>query len=121
MEPLAPKIRPVDKIALGERMRSGERNKHPLAGIVALSTYLMSGERLPAEQSAENAHLPIFFGHGSVDPVVPQALGVAARDALVKLGHAVAWHSYPMAHQVCAEEILDLRNWMGAHLASATD
>jgi hypothetical protein len=26
-----------------------------------------------------------------------------------------------MAHQVCAEEILDLRNWMGAQLASATD
>ena len=39
-------------------------------------------------------------------------------DALVKLGHAVAWHSYPMAHQVCMEEIADLRAWIGAHLFS---
>ena len=46
---------------------------------------------------------------------------IPRRDFLRSLGYGVDWHSYPMAHQVCAEEILDLRNWMGAHLASATD
>jgi len=99
-------------------LSAGLRSKEPLAGIVALSTYLMFAERLATEQSAANAHAPIFVGHGSVDPVVPQALGIAARDALAKLGHAVAWHSYPMAHQVCMEEIADLRAWIGAHLFS---
>jgi len=99
-------------------LAAGLRSKQPLAGVVALSTYLMFAERLLTEQSAANAHVPIFFGHGSVDPVVPQALGSAARDALVKLGHTVAWHSYPMAHQVCMEEIADLRSWIGAHLFS---
>ncbi len=99
-------------------LAAGLRSKEALAGIVALSTYLMFAERLPAEQSAANAHLPIFIGHGSGDPVVPQALGTAARDALAKLGHPVAWHGYPMAHQVCMEEIADLRAWIGAHFFS---
>ena len=99
-------------------LAAGLRSQQPLAGIVALSTYLMFAERLATEQSAANAHVPIFVGHGSADPVVPQALGVAARDALAKLGHAVAWHGYPMAHQVCMEEIADLRAWIGAHLFS---
>ena len=99
-------------------LAAGLRCQQPLAGVVALSTYLMFAERLATEQSAANAHVPVFVGHGSVDPVVPQALGVAARDALAKLGHAVAWHGYPMAHQVCMEEIADLRAWIGAHLFS---
>jgi phospholipase/carboxylesterase len=29
----------------------------------------------------------------------------------------VDWHTYPMAHAVCAEEIGDLRHWLGQRLA----
>ncbi|WP_306524266.1 carboxylesterase [Dokdonella sp.] len=97
-------------------LATGLRHPAPLAGIVALSTYLMLGERLATEGAPANAHLPIFMAHGSLDPVVPQALGMAARDALLVRGHMVAWHGYPMAHQVCLEEIADLRAWIGAHL-----
>ena len=50
--------------------------------------------------------------------MVPQALGSASRDALAALGHAVDWHSYPMAHQVCAQEVADLRAWIGARLVA---
>lgn len=97
-------------------LAAGLRHFAPLAGIVALSTYLMLGERLAVEGSAANARVPVFFGHGSLDPVVPQPLGMAARNALVTRGHLASWHSYPMAHQVCMEEIADLRAWIGAHL-----
>ena len=93
----------------------------PPAGIIALSGYLPLADALAAERSEENRGVPIFMAHGSVDPIVPQPLGMLGRDFLRNLGYGVDWHSYPMAHQVCAEEILDLRNWMGAHLASATD
>ena len=24
----------------------------------------------------------------------------------------VEWHDYPMGHSVCAEEIVDIRNWL---------
>ena len=92
-----------------------------LAGFIALSGYVPLADALATERSEENRGVPIFMAHGSVDPIVPQPLGMLGRDFLRNLGYGVDWHSYPMAHQVCAEEILDLRNWMGAHLASATD
>ena len=58
------------------------------------------------------------MGHGSLDPIVPEPLGRVSRDALRELGYEVAWHSYPMAHQVCMEEIADLRSWMSARFAA---
>ena len=97
-------------------LAGGVRHATRLAGIVALSTYLPLADKTADERSLANAQAPIFIGHGSADAVVPQALGIATRDALTTLGHAVEWHSYPMAHQVCAAEIADLRDWIGAHL-----
>ncbi|KAG1385009.1 hypothetical protein G6F59_017663 [Rhizopus arrhizus] len=45
------------------------------------------------------------MAHGSSDPVIPQAVAVHSAQALQALGLELEWHSYPMAHQVCAEEI----------------
>ncbi|MBN8727737.1 MAG: dienelactone hydrolase family protein [Xanthomonadales bacterium] len=97
-------------IALAGALRHGSA----LAGVIALSTYLPLAERLAAERHPANAKLPIFMAHGSLDPIVPEPLGMMSRDALRQLGYEVDWHSYPMAHQVCMEEIADLRSWMGA-------
>ena len=52
-----------------------------------------------------------------LDPTISHALGEMSRDYLKQRGYAVEWHAYPMAHQVCAEEIADLRRWIGARLA----
>jgi len=98
-------------------LAGGVRHAARLAGIVALSTYLPLAGKTAAERSAANAAVPIFMAHGSFDPVVPQALGATSRDALAQLGYAVDWHGYPMAHQVCAAEIADLRRWLGARFA----
>jgi len=98
-------------------LAGGLRQPRRLAGIVALSTYLPLHELTAAERSAESAGLPIFMAHGSHDPVVPEPLGAMSRDVLRSLGHPVDWHSYPMAHQVCAQEIADLRAWIGARIA----
>ncbi len=99
-------------------LAGGVRHAARLGGIVALSTYLPISAKTASERSAANAGLPIFFGHGSLDNVVPQVLGEHSRDALKALGYAVQWHSYPMAHSVCMEEIVDLRAWLGARFAS---
>jgi phospholipase/carboxylesterase len=32
----------------------------------------------------------------------------ASRAKLVELGYAVQWHTYPMPHSVCAQEIDDI-------------
>ena len=99
-------------------LAGGLRHAARLAGIVALSTYLPLDALTAHERHAANAGLAIFMGHGSADQVVPQALGQLSRDALEAFGHAVEWHSYPMAHSVCAEEIVHLRAWIGARLAA---
>lgn len=92
---------------------AGLRHAERLAGIIGLSGYLPLERQLETERSAANADVPIFIGHGSLDPVVPQTLGMLCRDFLRSHGYTVDWHSYTMAHQVCIEEITDLRGWIG--------
>lgn len=98
-------------------LAAGLRHSEPLLGMVALSTYLPLHETFPAEASKAGLSVPIFMGHGLHDPVVPEALGSMSRDWLAAAGCKVQWHSYPMPHSVCAEEIRDIRSWMEALLA----
>lgn len=95
-------------IALAAAIRHPQR----LAGVVALSTYLPIAESSAAERSAANQALPIFMGHGSLDPVVGHALGLMSCNYLEQMGYAVEWHSYSMPHSVNAEEIADLARWL---------
>ncbi len=93
--------------------------RHPelLSGLVLLSTYLVLPETLAAERNAANQGIPIFQAHGTLDPMVTFDRGLAARDRLRGLGHDVAWHEYPMGHQVCLEEIQDLGGWFAELLS----
>ena len=97
-------------------LRTALRYPHRLAGLIAMSTWLPLGPTLTA-QELENDHaqlrdLPIFYGHGQFDPMVPIDLGQASRDALTSMNYTVDWHEYPMPHSVCAEEISDIRSWL---------
>jgi len=84
------------------------RHPEPLAGIVALSTWLPLAAKLAAERSPASAGVPVFLAHGTEDPMVPLALARAARDVLETLGHAVEWREYPTGHAVCSEEVADI-------------
>jgi phospholipase/carboxylesterase len=99
---------------------AGLTHAEPLAGIIALSTYIPLPQRLRAELAAANRTTPIFAAHGNDDDVVPERLGLAARDLLAELGCAVEWHSYPMPHSVCGDEIDALGRWLGERLGQAT-
>lgn len=98
-------------------LAGGLRHKRRLAGVIALSTYLPMQESFAHECSEANAATPIFWGHGTGDPIVPLTRGVQSRDVLQSLGYRVDWHTYPMPHSVCAEEIADMRQWLGRVLA----
>lgn len=93
------------------------RHADALAGLVALSTYLPLHDRTAVETSPANRAIPIFQAHGSADPVVAPTLGSMTRDWLEEAGYRVDWHTYPMGHQVCAEEIAELRRWLEARFA----
>ena len=91
---------------------TGVRHAERLAGIVALSTYLVSADTLGTEAGTANRALPIFMAHGTADPIVRYAWGEASRRALQAAGYRVDWHSYPMEHSVCLEEIVALGAWL---------
>jgi phospholipase/carboxylesterase len=93
------------------------REPRPLAGVLALSTYLPLASTLAAERSVANAHLPIFMAHGSADPLLPLAVAERSRRLLEAAGHVVDWHVYPMPHSVCVEEIAAIAAWLTQRVA----
>ena len=90
----------------------GLRYPQKLAGIMALSAYLLFPEKLPEEFSQENSETPVFLGHGNQDPVVPYFLGEAVQSKLSAGQWPVEWHSYPIPHSVSQEEIADIGHWL---------
>ena len=114
---------PAERIVLAGFSQGGAiaihaalRHAEPLCALVALSCYLVGEDALEAERGEANRSLPIFQAHGRFDPMVRFERGVEARDRLVALGYDVAWHEYPMQHEVCLEEIRDLGAWLGERL-----
>ena len=100
-------------IALSAALRRTE----PLAGIVALSTYLPLAAQAEAGAAGRANRQPVFMAHGTHDPVVPLMAGQRSAERLRALGFDVEWHAYPMQHQVCGEQVRDLGDWLGRRLA----
>lgn len=82
----------------------------PLAGMLALSTYFPTADVV--ELHPANAGLPIRLCHGLHDQVLPLLLAQRARERLRQLGLHPELQTYPMAHEVCLEEIQDLSHWI---------
>ncbi len=83
-----------------------------LAGIVALSTYLPTLDRLKAERSEHNQDTPIFIGHGADDSIIDCRTGQKTYRDLKALEYPVEWHLYPMQHSVCQQEIADIATFI---------
>lgn len=95
----------------------GTRLPLKIAGIMALSTYLCAPGKLADEVTEANKDTAIFAAHGTHDDVVPFMAGKMAADKLTSLGYKVAWHDYPMQHNVCPQELNDIRTWLQQVLA----
>ncbi len=93
-------------------LQTGLRYPQRLAGIMALSTYLPMGDSLASEASAANRAIPIFYAHGTDDPVIPLAMATSSREKLTAAGYRVDFHEYPMQHSVCAEEVGAISAWL---------
>ncbi len=94
-------------------LQTGLRYAQQIAGIMALSTYLPLADSLATEAAAANSNVPIFYAHGTYDPVIPLAMATASRDKLAASGYPVEWQEYPMQHSVCLEEIAAIGTWLG--------
>lgn len=88
------------------------RREIPLAGVIALSTYLPLGEATFTDSPAITREQPVFMAHGTLDPVVPIAAGRRSAELLLAEGFDVTWREYPMPHTVSGAEIADLGDWL---------
>ncbi|MGA9853048.1 MAG: alpha/beta hydrolase [Gammaproteobacteria bacterium] len=91
---------------------TGLQYRERLAGIMALSTYLPIGEGFDFEIATANNSVPIFYGHGTQDLVVPLQLAEHTRNALTARGCSILWYTYPMPHTVHPQEITHIRTWL---------
>lgn len=82
----------------------------PLAGVMALSTYLATADSV--KRHPANQKLPFFIGHGTADDIVHESMGQDAKALLDQWGYSNEYHRYPMAHSVCMEEINDISSWL---------
>lgn len=115
---------PSDKIILAGFSQGGVityylglQYPQPLAGLMALSTYLANPASVADERHTANYQTPIFIAHGRFDPVVPEQFGDQAQNTLNGLGYPVQWQTYPMEHAVCQDEVSAISQWLQARLA----
>ncbi len=95
---------------------TGIRYPKRLAGIIALSTSHPDPNRIGETASVDNRGLPIFYAHGTRDPLISLDRAETTHQRLVEAGYSVDWHTYPMEHSLSTEEITDLSLWMQARL-----
>ena len=89
----------------------------PLAGVIALSTYIPEARLITEDLSAANRHIPLFVAHGTDDDVVSIKLGRQALALLEQCGLKPAWHTYDMPHSVCIDEVRDIGTWLNARIS----
>ena len=97
-------------------LQTALRQCAPLAGVLALSTYLPLAETIGTEASPDSRKTPIFMAHGRDDTVVPYQLGMSSRDELQAQGYAVTWQDYSMQHSVNAAELNDIESWIKSRI-----
>lgn len=93
-------------------LHAGLRYPEPLAGIIALSSYLPLPDTFVKERDLANQDTPIFMTHGLFDAVVPIMLDQMSKEQLEDLGYQIDWFTYPMAHAVVPEEIDDIYHFL---------
>ena len=88
----------------------------PLGGVLALSTYFATADRIGI--SPNNLKIPIFICHGTADGIVPEELGQRSLSTLQSLGLNPEYRTYAMEHAVCPQEITDISAWFKRVLGS---
>lgn len=86
-------------------------SKYKFAGILALSGFLLQ-KILPQPISVLNKGTPILMMHGECDDLISMDWALIARDKLLELEFNIAFETYATEHNVCAEEIAAIADWI---------
>ncbi|KAK3695496.1 Phospholipase/carboxylesterase/thioesterase [Podospora appendiculata] len=117
---------PADRIVLGGFSQGGAMSlfagltaKVKLAGIVAMSSYLLLSANFAdyVPKPEFNKDTPIFMAHGDSDQVVNTSLGKQSYDLLKGMGYNATLQIYPgMGHSACLEELDAIEGFMTERL-----
>jgi phospholipase/carboxylesterase len=85
------------------------------AGAVLLSgAFALDAAREPVDQRLAN--LPVFYGHGSFDDVIPSELVASTEKYLrERSGAELTSRAYPHAHSISSRELDDIADWFTNH------
>ncbi len=103
---------------------TGLRYPRQLAGLVALSAYMLLPEQLEGEVAEVNRGTPALIAHGTFDDLVPTFAGREAFDRIEALDRdrreedrrPLDWHEYPIGHEVSPAELAVVGAWLRARL-----
>ena len=94
------------------------RFEQPLAGVLALSSYLPLADGLTEQCRADPDNLVIRMDHGDSDPVVPFRLAERSCALIQAQGYRVEFHRYAMQHGLCPDQLPSLRDWLVKRLGT---
>jgi phospholipase/carboxylesterase len=103
---------------------AGLRYPSQLAGLLALSAYMLLPDSLADEAAAANASTPLCAAHGKFDDIVPLFAGHAALDQIAAVdrqrdpsgAREMSWHEYPIGHEVSPPELAMIAGWLRQRL-----
>ena len=103
---------------------TGLSSRHHLAGVVALSGYLLLRDDYPALLSPHAKEVPVFGYHGKDDQTVPYAIGQLSFEKLKALGVKATFEGeVGLGHSVSEEEVAKvlafIQQRVAAHQAPA--
>jgi len=90
----------------------GHRYSKKLLGVVIMSGYLLNPKFFETEMSAANIDTPFHFYHGTRDLTVHSRRGEHAYDTVRGLHPMTRWKDYPVGHEVCLEQLRQIRFWL---------
>lgn len=94
---------------------------HPgTAAVVAMSGRLMPQTIHQIQDKDALIGLPIFVVHGTRDTVLPISHGRETRAALSELPVDLTYREYAMGHEISAESLEDITEWLKARLDKAS-
>lgn len=114
---------PAERIFLGGfsqgaamALYSGLRQARTLGGVIALSGYLPLAGHLDKDITFAGRATPVFMAHGAFDSVVSPILAKRSADVVETNVNTLIWREYNMEHELCADEITHIAQFMNAAL-----
>jgi lysophospholipase-2 len=88
---------------------TGLQLEQALAGVVVLSGYLPAAKKFQPKQFK----VPIWHGHGSMDPMVQFSMATKTKQRLLEAGvESYTLETYPIPHSVSPEEIRNMMQFV---------